>query len=83
MAEFVDGLFVKRHEKAPPFVVCNLGFKVDDFVEYAKANKKADGYINVKILTNKNSEGMHAELDTYVLGEQKQPDPAGEMDTPF
>ena len=35
---YAKGLFVKRNEKAPEFVVCSLSFKTDDFIQFLKEN---------------------------------------------
>jgi hypothetical protein len=50
MAEkkFVDGLIVKRNEKAPSFVVCSLSFKSGDFVKFIGENA-VKGWLNVDI----------------------------------
>lgn len=60
---FVDGIRVTRHDNAPDFVLCNLGIKMRDLIEFAKQHHK-DGWVNAQI---KRSQGgkLYAELDTW------------------
>lgn len=83
---FVDGMVVKRHEKAPDFVICNLSLKGKELVEFMRQHQK-DGWVNVQI---KRSQGgkLYAELDTWEPKEQPAqqattPDPFEDSDVPF
>ena len=61
--KFIDGLIVKRNEKAPDFVICNLSFKCEDFVAFLKANHK-NGWLNVNVKKSKGGK-LYAEVDTW------------------
>jgi hypothetical protein len=73
MAEknFVNGLIVKRHEKAPSFVVCALSFKTEEFTDYIMKNQ-VNGWLNVDVKLS-NGGKYYAELNTYVKGQQQTP----------
>lgn len=60
---FVDGLIVKRHEKAPDFVVCNLSVKVAELVPFLEQNQ-SNGWVNVQVKQAKSGK-YYAELDTW------------------
>ena len=45
---FATGLFVKRNEKAPEFVVCSLSFKTDEFIQFLIENTNDKGYVNLQ-----------------------------------
>lgn len=66
MAEknFVKGLYVKRHAKAPSFVICNLGIKVDEFVLWLRDNQQGE-YTNLDIKLSKDGTKYYAELNTF------------------
>jgi len=40
---FANGFSFKRNDNAPEFVVGRLSMKVDDAIEFIKANQKMDG----------------------------------------
>jgi hypothetical protein len=65
MAEhkFVDGLIVKRNEKAPEWIVCSLSFKVGDFLDFMNKNSK-NGWFNADIKLSKALK-YYAEVNTY------------------
>jgi hypothetical protein len=60
---FVNGFIVKRNDNAPDFVLANLRFKLDDFVEFAKANH-SDGWLNISFKRGQSGK-CYAELDTW------------------
>ena len=60
---FAAGLIVKRHERAPEFVICNLSVKVSEFTEFMLANH-SNGWVNIQCKVSKNGK-MYAELDTW------------------
>ena len=35
---YAKGLFAKRNEKAPEFVVCSLSINTDEFIQFLKEN---------------------------------------------
>ena len=58
-------LFAKRNEKAPEFVVCNLSFKSDEFIQFLKENTNDKGYVNLQVLKSKEKGTMYSVLDTF------------------
>jgi hypothetical protein len=65
---FTQGMIVKRHEKAPSYVVCGLSFKTEEFIKWLQENDKG-GWVNVDV---KQSQGgkYYGELNTYEKGSQ-------------
>ena len=63
--KYAKGLFAKRNEKAPDFVVCSLSFKSDEFIQFLKENTNDKGYVNLQILKSKDKGTMYAVLDTF------------------
>ena len=61
----VTGMFVKRNEKAPDFVVCNISIKADEFDMFVKENKNDKGYVNLQVLKSKDKGTLYAVLDTF------------------
>lgn len=57
----------------------NISVNVDKFIEFLKANKKADGYVNLNVKKRRQpSEGNthYIVVDTYQKSEQKPDSPA-------
>jgi hypothetical protein len=51
---FADGLMAKRpHENAPPFIICKLSIKVDDFAKTVKKHAEK-GWLNIVVKESKN-----------------------------
>ena len=63
--KYAKGLFVKRNEKAPEFVICNLSLKADDFTQFLKENTNEKGYVNLQVLRSKDKGTLYAEVDTF------------------
>ena len=63
--KFAKGLFAKRNEKAPEFVICGLSVKTDDFIQFLKENTNDKGYVNLQILKSKEKGTLYAVLDTF------------------
>ena len=62
--KFVDGLRVSRHERAPEYVICQLGIKCKDFVQWLREN--ADGeWINIDVKISGRTNQMYAELNDW------------------
>ena len=61
---FCDGIFVKRNEKAPEFVIANLSFNVDKFTNFIKAQQNERGWVNIDLKKSK-SDIMYAEVNTW------------------
>ena len=62
---YAKGLFVKRNEKAPDFVVCNLSIKTDDFIQFLHENTNEKGYVNLQVLKSKDKGTLYAIVDTF------------------
>ena len=62
---YAKGLFAKRNEKAPDFVVCSLSFKTDDFIQFLRENTNEKGYVNLQVLKSKEKGTIYAVLDTF------------------
>lgn len=65
MAEkkYVDGMIVKRNEKAPDFVICNLSLKTNNLIQFLKDNE-SNGWLNVDIKIGKSGK-YYAEVNTW------------------
>ena len=63
--KYAKGLFVKRNEKAPEFVVCSLSCKTDEFVQFLKENTNEKGYVNLQVLKSRDKGTIYAVLDTF------------------
>ena len=76
---YAKGLFVKRNEKAPEFVVCNLSIKTDDFIQFLNKNTNEKGYVNLQVLKGKDKGTFYANVDNFtpktdnVSAEPKKP----------
>ena len=62
---YAKGLFAKRNEKAPEFVICGLSVKTDDFIQFLKENTNEKGYVNLQVLKSKDKGTLYAVLDTF------------------
>ena len=62
---YAKGLFAKRNEKAPEFVICSLSVKTDDFTQFLKENTNEKGYVNLQVLKSKDKGTLYAVLDTF------------------
>ena len=63
--KYAKGLFAKRNEKAPEFVVCSLSFKTDEFMQFLRENTNEKGYVNLQVLKSRDKGTMYAVLDTF------------------
>ena len=61
----VKGLFAKRNEKAPDFVICGLSVKTDDFIQFLKENTNEKGYVNLQVRKSKEKGTLYAVVDTF------------------
>ena len=62
---YAKGLFAKRNEKAPEFVICGLSVKTDDFIQFLKENTNDKGYVNLQVLKSKDKGTLYSVLDTF------------------
>ena len=60
---FADGFLFKRNEKDPEFVIGRLSIKVDEAIEFIKANQKA-GWVNLDVKKARTG-NFYIELDTF------------------
>ena len=65
MEKYVKGMFVKRNEKAPEFVVCSLSVKTDEFIQFLRENTNDKGYVNLQVLKSRDKGTLYAVLDTF------------------
>ena len=65
MEKYVKGLFAKRNEKAPDFVVCGLSVKTDEFIQFLRENTNEKGYVNLQVLKSRDKGTIYAVLDTF------------------
>ena len=65
MEKYVKGMFVKRNEKAPEFVVCSLSVKTDEFIQFLRENTNDKGYVNLQVLKSREKGTLYAVLDTF------------------
>jgi hypothetical protein len=62
---YAKGLFAKRNEKAPDFVICSLSVKTDDFMQFLRENTTEKGYVNLQVLKSKDKGTLYAVIDTF------------------
>ncbi len=62
---YAKGLFAKRNEKTPEFVICSLSVKTDDFTQFLKENTNEKGYVNLQVLKSKDKGTLYAVVDTF------------------
>lgn len=63
--KFVDGLIFKRpKEGAPEFVKGKLSIKVNEFIEYLKANQN-EGWVNLDLLKSKDGTKLYFVLNDW------------------
>jgi hypothetical protein len=88
---FSEGMIVKRNDKAPEFVTCNLSFKVEEFINFLRTHEKS-GWVNLTV--KKGREGKYySELDTWekaegstpakVESKPQAPEPVAPIEEPF
>ena len=63
--KYAKGLFAKRNEKAPDFVVCNISIKTDEFDKFVKENTNEKGYVNLQVRKSKEKGTLYAVVDTF------------------
>ena len=64
---FVNGLTAKRHYFENGGEIIKVGVKVDEFIEWLKANKDGD-WLNYDLCDKKDGSGMYGQLNTYKKG---------------
>ena len=72
MAEFVNGLIVKKpHQNAPDFIIAKLSFKIEDFTETMELHGDK-GWFNVEVKESKKG-SYYAEVDTWKPNTNQEP----------
>ena len=66
----VQGMYAKRNEKAPDFVICGLSIKVSEFAKFVKEHAK-DDFLNIDILRSKEGK-PYAVKNTFEPKKQEQ-----------
>ena len=61
---FINGLYVRRGDKAPDFVLCDANFKLEEFYEFMKGHVDKEGYVNTTIKKSQAGK-IYCELNTY------------------
>lgn len=65
---FPTGLFCKRRDNSPDFVLCDVSIKASEFYEFLRSHKNDAGYVNLQILKSKDGKPY------AVLNDWKPPD---------
>ena len=61
---YAKGLFAKRNEKAPEFVICSLSVQM--ILQFLKENTNEKGYVNLQVLKRSKEKGtLYAVVDTF------------------
>ena len=72
---FAKGIYAKRHEKAPDFVVCQLSIKKNEFIDYLKSLPEAE-YLNFKVnRSKKDPSKMFVAVDDWKPTKQEDQKP--------
>lgn len=58
-----QGMYIKRNENAPDFVICGVSIKVSEFAKFVKEHAK-DDYLNIDILRSKEGR-LYAAKNTF------------------
>ena len=61
---FATGIYFKRADNAPDFVIGKLSVQADRFAEFAQQHKNEGGYLNLDIKKSKGGK-FYVELDTW------------------
>jgi hypothetical protein len=70
--KFITGLFTKRSEKAPDFLLASLSFKTEQFIEWLKSHTNSSGYVNVDVLKSKDGGVYSKHNDWQPSGDREQ-----------
>ena len=63
---FCNGLTAKRHYFENGGEIIKVGVKVDEFIEWLKANKELNQeWLNLDLCDKKDGSGMYGQLNTY------------------
>jgi hypothetical protein len=60
--EFANGIYFKKHDKQPDFVVGSVSIKIEEFRKFLDTKK--DEWLNLKILKSRDK-GFYIEVDNW------------------
>lgn len=61
---FVDGVFAKKKEKSPAFIITSISVKVADFIPFLEKHRNNAGYVNFDVLLSQKGT-QYCQLDTW------------------
>ena len=67
---FAEGLFVKKKEDAPEYVLCDLSIEVEEFKAFMDKNS-FNGKVRLNVMLSKAGK-PYAKLDTYNMNRDKE-----------
>lgn len=67
---FVDGLFAKKRQGAPEFVVSSISVKVPEFINFLNKHQNNAGYVNIDMLLSQNGT-QYCVLNTWKPNDDK------------
>jgi len=67
---FPKGMFIKRHPKAPDFVIGKISVKLEDFIPFIQQHE-SNGWVNFDVKKKKGTNDPYMELDTWKPDQQK------------
>jgi hypothetical protein len=62
---FADGMFCKRRDGAPEYVIANISFNVDKFVAFLNQHKDESGWVNTDVMMARSGQSMYGQLDQW------------------
>lgn len=68
---FPQGFYVERpSENAPDFVKCKISVKVETAIEWLQANKNERGYVNLDVLSARDTNKLYLKFNEYKKEEE-------------
>lgn len=80
---FAKGIYFKRRESAPDFVIGNLSCKADEFTEFLNEHKDEDGWVNFNILKSQAGKPYIEKDNWQPTGSKKEATVDNGSDLPF
>jgi len=62
--KFIDGLRIKRNDKAPEFIICSIAVKEDTFLDFCAMNCNGQGWMNIEVAKSRAGK-YYAYLNTW------------------
>mgnify|MGYP003650235298 CR=1 FL=1 len=66
---FPKGIFFQKKDYAPSYVIGSISIKIADAIPFLQQNENGAGYVNIDILTAKETNKPYCLLNTYVKQE--------------